>query len=605
MAAEPRLQRPRHRSIRWRLPVLICVLMLAAVAAFGWAAYGAVEQVLLTAGRTRVANVAQQVGQLLDNAIVTRLEESRRLASRPGVATVFAEQTPETLARAAQSLDTYLGASPQTISVALWSADGRKLVERPELSRGTDSLAQDSPPAAAGVGAIYETDGIAYYDVAVRAPLEEDGGPGGFLVTRRRTATAGAGEALRGLMGGNTTLAIGTAETGVWTNHSEVIPAPALPAVDGAIDFADPRTGETEIGVARRVGDSPWTMWLYTPRSAILAPARQFLLGMIPLTLLIVGLGAVIAWVTAGQILSPLTELTATARGVSQGDLSRRVDASRQDEFGVVGEAFNTMLARVQASHDELDARVHERTRDLREALATLEQTQAELVRREKLAMLGQLASSVGHELRNPLGVMTNAVYVLEMVQPGAPDQVREYYGLLRAQIGLAEKIISDLLDFGRIKPPQREAVALRTIVDEQLARAGDAADIEVIRDFPEPLPRAFVDRFQVGQIVLNLIVNAMQAMEGRPGARLTLRGVAEGDGLRLEVSDTGPGVAPEHREKIFEALFTTKARGIGLGLAVSAGLAEANGGALRLGAGGPGATFVLSLPSEQAVPLA
>ena len=90
--------------------------------------------------------------------------------------------------------------------------------------------------------------------------------------------------------------------------------------------------------------------------------------------------------------------------------------------------------------------------------MSQLNDTQEQLVRREKLAMLGQLASGVGHELRNPLGVMTNAVYFLEMVQPDAPPEVHEYLGMLRAQIGLAEKIVSDLLDFSRVKPPRREA---------------------------------------------------------------------------------------------------------------------------------------------------
>ena len=103
-----------------------------------------------------------------------------------------------------------------------------------------------------------------------------------------------------------------------------------------------------------------------------------------------------------------------------------------------------------------------ERTAGLEQTLTTLRDTQEQLVRREKLAMLGQLASGVGHELRNPLGVMTNAVYYLEMIQPDAPPDVQEYLGILRAQIGLAEKIVGDLLDFSHIRPPRRD-VALRS----------------------------------------------------------------------------------------------------------------------------------------------
>ena len=122
--------------------------------------------------------------------------------------------------------------------------------------------------------------------------------------------------------------------------------------------------------------------------------------------------------------------------------------------------------------------------------MAQLHETQEQLVRREKLAMLGQLASGVGHELRNPLGVMTNAVYYLEMVQPDAPPDVQEYLGMLRAQIGLAEKIVGDLLDFSRIRPPRRDSAAVADIVAAQQARLTIRAGVALTVDVPADLPR-------------------------------------------------------------------------------------------------------------------
>ena len=128
---------------------------------------------------------------------------------------------------------------------------------------------------------------------------------------------------------------------------------------------------------------------------------------------------------------------------------------------------------------------------------------------------------------------------------------------------------------------------------------------IRIERDVAAGLPDAYVDPIQIGQVVFNLLVNALQAMEaqlghGKDGGVLTLRGKAwpEGNGLSLDVIDTGPGVSPELQSKIFEALFTTKARGIGLGLSVSRSLAESNGGTLTLtSTPGQGATFTLTLP--------
>ncbi|MFI5078401.1 MAG: sensor histidine kinase, partial [Vicinamibacteria bacterium] len=227
-----------------------------------------------------------------------------------------------------------------------------------------------------------------------------------------------------------------------------------------------------------------------------------------------------------------------------------------------------------------------------------LHETQEQLVRREKLAMLGQLSSGVGHELRNPLGVMTNAGYYLEMIQPDAPPDVREYLGILRAQIGLAEKIVGDLLDFSRIRPPRRDVVAVADVVAVQQARLNVPAGVSVQVDVPEGLPRVSADAVQIGQILFNLLVNAIQALEGRGGAVRVGSSVADGH-VRLHLQDDGPGVPAELRAKVFEPLFTTRARGIGLGLAVSRSLAEANGGTLTLDESERGARFTLSLPRE------
>ena len=130
------------------------------------------------------------------------------------------------------------------------------------------------------------------------------------------------------------------------------------------------------------------------------------------------------------------------------------------------------MADQVQAGYSRLDTGIKRADRRARAGAGALHETQEQLVRREKLAMLGQLASGVGHELRNPLGVMTNAVYYLEMIQTDAPPDVQEYHGILRAQIGLAEKIVGDLLDFSRVRPPRRDVVA---IAEHRRPRSGPA----------------------------------------------------------------------------------------------------------------------------------
>jgi signal transduction histidine kinase len=283
---------------------------------------------------------------------------------------------------------------------------------------------------------------------------------------------------------------------------------------------------------------------------------------------------------------------------IAAGDLSRRVRADRSDEVGRLADAFNAMADQVQAGYSRLDAGIRERTAELEQTLAKLRETQEQLIRREKLAMLGQLASGVGHELRNPLGVMTNAVYYLDMVQTDVPDDVREYHGILRQQISLAEKIVSDLLDFARVKPPRRETHGLGEVVAAQRARLSVPHGVTVRIEVGEDAPPVSIDSVQIGQVLFNLLVNAVQAVEAT-GGTVTVSCTVDAEHVRLHVQDDGPGVPADLRAKIFEPLFTTKARGIGLGLAVSRSLAESNGGALTLddGAAGSGARFTLTMP--------
>ncbi|MEO5823291.1 MAG: ATP-binding protein, partial [Vicinamibacteraceae bacterium] len=352
------------------------------------------------------------------------------------------------------------------------------------------------------------------------------------------------------------------------------------------------------LGTEVPVANTPFALWAETPESVALGPAHTFWNAMLPIGALFVVLGGLLAWVISRRITTPLADVTAAAEAIAAGDLARRVHANRSDEVGRLADAFNAMADRVQAGYSRLDAGIKERTIELEQAVSQLHDTQEQLVRREKLAMLGQLASGVGHELRNPLGVMTNAVYYLEMIQTDAPPDVQEYLGILRSQIGLAEKIVGDLLDFSRVRPPRRDIAALGEIVTAQQARLTVPPSISLAVDLPVDLPRVSVDVVQVGQIVFNLLLNAMQAV-GEAGGVIQVGASASDTQVHLHVADDGPGVAEDVRAKIFEPLFTTKARGIGLGLAVSRSLAEANDGTLTLDDSPRGARFTLSLPRD------
>lgn len=258
-----------------------------------------------------------------------------------------------------------------------------------------------------------------------------------------------------------------------------------------------------------------------------------------------------------------------------------------------------TEFVRLKLRGADMEVEIFHRAQMLQEANRELRAAQEELVRKERLALLGQLSGSVAHELRNPLGVMTNSVYFLTASLKAAPPKVHEHLDIIQTQISLAAKIINDLLDFTRRREPVRAAVEVASLVDEMLARLPAPDNIRIERRLPETLPPAHVDATQIGQILLNLLANAEQALREKGGV-ITILADAPDSRVRIVVSDDGPGIAAENLELVFEPLFTTKARGIGLGLAVSRQLARANHGDLSVvSEPGKGATFTLDLPQH------
>jgi PAS domain S-box-containing protein len=232
----------------------------------------------------------------------------------------------------------------------------------------------------------------------------------------------------------------------------------------------------------------------------------------------------------------------------------------------------------------------------LEEKTRALEAAQEELVRKERLAILGQLAGGVSHELRNPLAVIKNSVYYLRMVLP-EDDRYRKHLGILERELAAANRIVTGLLDFARVTPPTRVPTDLNAVVREALDRMGIPGGIRVVLDLAPDLPRMSMDPDQMDLVLTNLVTNAVQAMPD--GGTLTVTTVRRDGETCLVVADRGVGIHPDHLGRIFEPLFTTKAKGIGLGLAVARGLAEANGARIVVeSTPGSGSRFEVRFPS-------
>ncbi len=264
----------------------------------------------------------------------------------------------------------------------------------------------------------------------------------------------------------------------------------------------------------------------------------------------------------------------------------------------------------------------------LEDKIVALEELQDKLIRTERLATIGQLGASVGHELRHPLGVISNSVYYLNMRLEGSEDKVKKHLKIIEREIAATNKIVSDLLSFARGREPSLQKTQINNIIQDALSRATVPDRVAVVTELAEGLPSLMCDPGQIEQVFINMILNAVQAMtssslRAEPQAEGSVETTDEGwleiatskeEGFIVtEFTDTGCGISEENMKKLFEPLFTTKAKGIGLGLAVSKRIIEAHGGSIEVespfarsgrnqtgevtGEMGKGTTFRIKLP--------
>ncbi|RUL83395.1 sensor histidine kinase [Tautonia sociabilis] len=217
------------------------------------------------------------------------------------------------------------------------------------------------------------------------------------------------------------------------------------------------------------------------------------------------------------------------------------------------------------------------------------------LQRAERLATLGQVAGGLAHELRNPLNVVKTSVYYLRHARSPSPEKQTEHLQRISRGVDRADAVITALSSFARLPAPDSRPVTLRDCVTEALEADPPGRDVEVDVVIPGDLA-VVVDPTQLQIVLGNLIRNACEAMP--EGGKLALRGRRAADGaIELEVEDTGIGMSPELRNRVSEPLYSTKARGLGLGLAISRAILEKNGGALRIASEpGVGSTFTVVL---------
>ncbi len=242
---------------------------------------------------------------------------------------------------------------------------------------------------------------------------------------------------------------------------------------------------------------------------------------------------------------------------------------------------------------EELNRKLEEKVED---RTAELKKTQKELANKEKFSMIGKLAATIRHDLRNPLAVINNSNYYLRMKIGDSDETLKRHFNMIDQQIGYADRIIGDLLDFSKTTSPKMQAASVNQLLEEIInsfqAKKGLTINLEPMAD----LPLVSLDEGLIRRAIENILTNAEQSMP--TGGEIRVSSRIEQDQLCISISDTGEGIPKENLERIFEPLFTTKKNGIGLGLMiVKEILAKHKGVVLVESEVKKGSTFIMKLP--------
>lgn len=293
-----------------------------------------------------------------------------------------------------------------------------------------------------------------------------------------------------------------------------------------------------------------------------------------------------IAFVMFRLVRSPLNAMIEKMAKVEEGDLSVRITHAPKDEMGRLTNSFNSMIDRLDKAKKELDIyHFHQ------------------MERADRLASIGEMAAGIAHEIKNPLTGIASAITIISD-DFSSSDPRKEILGEVLEQVKRMDKTVNDLLFFGKPTEPEPvctdlNAVLRKTLIFASQHRGSKGGMIEKILDLQGDIPPVYVDPKQIQQVFLNLILNAIQAMQS--GGVLTIKTALMQEGeqkwVTVSIADTGQGIPDQILGKIFTPFFTTKAQGTGLGLAICHKLVAQQGGIIRVESeDGKGTVFYIEL---------
>ncbi len=598
-----------------KLPLLISGLILLVLVASTSAAYLEVERSATITANDRVTNLANQLAEMLHAGVTARGMMMRRVAGDSAVKRLL--RSPGTGALdlspgVSRALERLVLPTDSAGIIEVWDPSGHpraryagsamSVEDVTESAQRQMLVSHESGPSGVDsvyTGPFYSRDDSVYTWYV--QPVVNAGLTTGFIAQRVRLsndATSKSSErGLREIMGPGLDLYVANTSNDLRTTitgNMSVQPA-ALKSARGPVMYRDPVTGEM-LGAKAKIPTTPWVVQIAMPRSAVTAPPLAFMGRMSLVALITLVGGALLAWLISREVTQPLAELTAATNDLSTGEYQRRVDIDRGDELGRLGNAFNVMAERVSESR----------------ATSEQQRAEAELARRQAVdasQAKSDFLAVMSHELRTPLNAILG---FSSLLIDGITGPVNEQQRMQLARIKNGGQhllsLIDDILSLSRLEARREEVHVERgdacLVARETAALAEPMAALKGLaletRIPPEPC-ECRTDFTKLRQILLNLLSNAIK-FTNEGGVTLEVR--ADGADMLYVVSDTGIGIAPEHRTRIFEPFFQvemSKARrvaGTGLGLSVTRHLARLLGGDVNLcEQNGAGCTFEVRMP--------
>ncbi|MBZ5581185.1 MAG: cache domain-containing protein [Acidobacteriia bacterium] len=309
------------------------------------------------------------------------------------------------------------------------------------------------------------------------------------------------------------------------------------------------------------------------------------------------------------NITRPISEMVAATRNIIAGRFDQEVRSNSPGELALLAESFNAMLkslSQMKADLEEWGRTLEEKVKQRTEELVAM---QARVAQAERLASLGMLAAGVAHEVNNPLGAILALTGLTAEDMPKS-DPNRENLEEVIRQTERCRDIVKGLLEFSRQSKGATEPIDLNRVLQDTLSLVGKQAlffNINVVCRFEPQLPPVIADRSQFQQVFINILMNAVQAMDERGTITIETRRNAAENAVEAAISDTGQGIPPEQIGRIFDPFFTTKegGRGTGLGLSIAYGIVTSHHGRISVQSDlGKGSTFTVRMPAEVAVPV-